>query len=324
MKMSVRIIISLVVVAALLVVGGAWAVSTVISTDTARQAIEKRISDIVGLPVRLAGRTEVRFFPRPYAIFNNLTVVDQSGSLLIDIDRVMGDFALMSIIRSDPTFRSFRFERPTIFVRQDENGMVVWPALNMSDEQAETSGQSAIASDPLTRTQAIIASLPAALGRATIANGTINFISESDEEDRFITQLDGTLAWPRRDGAISLTTTFTWRGRGGQLKLEANSVGDLFSTVGDTLAVDLSIGAASLRFDGEASLEQPRFSRGNIALSFQSGLAVRRWIDQAPTLLAGIENLSIAGSASFTEQRARMDDANITINEHNGIGALEL
>ncbi|MEM1376247.1 MAG: AsmA-like C-terminal region-containing protein, partial [Pseudomonadota bacterium] len=38
----------------------------------------------------------------------------------------------------------------------------------------------------------------------------------------------------------------------------------------------------------------------------------------------GIENLSIAGSASFTEQRARMDDANITINEHNGIGALEL
>ncbi|MEL6919905.1 MAG: AsmA family protein [Pseudomonadota bacterium] len=324
MRTTIRTLIVVIALVALGIGVVMLVLSTGLSTDGARAAIEQRISAIIGLPVRLSGRTEVHFFPAPYATFNDISIVDRDGGVLMQIDRVEGDFDLLSIMRSAPTFLSFRMEKPSIFLKRGSDGLISWPPLERDANRGSATKTPTRITDSIVLVDAIRQSLPPTLGRAQFNNGTINFIGEDGAATRFVSQLTGTIDWPSRDGAISIDARFSWEARPGTLDLDVGSVGALFSSQGNAITAALSLGEASIIFDGEAALAGPRFSTGDLELSFANNLAVRRWIDGAPRMTESIDRLGLSGSVSFTEQRARMDDAEVILNEDSGQGALEL
>lgn len=324
MRKVVRGIILIALACVVLAVGAVFVISTGISTDTARQAIERRMAEITGLPVRLRGRTEVHFFPAPYAVFNDVRIASADGPTTIAIERVEAAFDMVSLFRSIPTFSSFRLVAPDIRFGVDGNGILRWPSVEAVARQGSATEAPPALADNLALSNIIRENLPPTIGRITFEGGTIGFVDQEGNDVRFVSALDGSLNWPRRDGALSVQASFMRSGEDGQFSLSTDSVGDLYAVDGGTLTFAFTLDGTNIDFDGRSAIAEPRFATGALQLEFERAGAISRWVDDAPLLTAGIDTLSLSGQASATANRLRMDDAAIVVNGESGIGAVEL
>ncbi|MEN0002050.1 MAG: AsmA family protein, partial [Pseudomonadota bacterium] len=324
MSKAVRTIIVISLAFVVLGVGALFVISTGISTDTARQAIERRMAEITGLPVRLRGRTEVHFFPAPYAVFNGVRIASSDGPTIITIERVEADFDMVSLFRSIPTFSSFHLFSPDIRFGVDQNGLLRWPSVEAVARQGSATEAPPALADNLALSDIIRENLPPTIGRISFEGGTLGFVDQEGNNVPFVSSLDGSLNWPRRDGALSLQASFEHDGTDGQFSLNTDSVGDLYAVDGGGLTFAFTLDGTRIEFDGRSAIAEPRFATGALLLEFERPGAINRWIDDAPLLTAGIDMLRLSGEASATANRLRMDNATLVVNEESGSGAVEL
>ncbi|MEO1700983.1 MAG: AsmA family protein [Pseudomonadota bacterium] len=305
-------------------VGSVFAVTAGISTDTARQAIERRMGEILGLPIRLRGRTQIHLFPAPYAVFNGVRVSGDANQTTIEIERVEADFDVFSLFRSIPTFSAFRMQAPDITLGIDPNGIVLWPSVETVARQRSATDAPRELVDNLDLASSIREKLPGSIGRISFQGGSISFIDGEGTKSTYLSDLQGELSWPSRDGAMSLQASFSREGTTGQLQISTMSVSDLYSVDGGDLDVDFQFKGASLSFAGRSALERPRYAVGNLDFQLDGALSVGEWISDAPLLTAAVEKLGVSGQVSATENRLRIDKANASINDDIATGAVEL
>ncbi|MEO0543602.1 MAG: AsmA family protein [Pseudomonadota bacterium] len=320
---SVRYIAVLVIVGIVIAIGTVFAVTAGISSDTARQAIEQRMGDILGLPVRLRGRTEVHLFPSPYAVFNGVRISGAENSTTIEVGRVEADFDVLSLFRSIPTFSAFRMDAPDITLGVDDNGIVLWPSVETVAKQGSATEAPPEITDNLDLISTIRKKLPASIGRVSFQGGTIRFADRDGEITTYLTDLEGLLNWPNRDGALTLEASFSRQGADGQISISSASIADLDSVDGGDLSASLQFMGANISFAGQSALARPRYAEGQIDIQLDGALSVSSWIVDAPLLTAGVEQLRVSGPVSATENRLRMDSAEVAINSDAAVGAVE-
>ncbi|MEL6817176.1 MAG: AsmA family protein [Pseudomonadota bacterium] len=321
---SARYFLIFAVVGMIVAIGSVFAITAGISSDTARNAIERRMGEILGLPIRLRGRTEIHLFPAPYAVFNGVRVASEANQTTIEIERVEADFDVLSLFRSIPTFSAFRMQAPRITLGVDDNGIVLWPSIETVARQLSATDAPPELTDNLDLTNSILENLPSSIGRISFIDGSIRFVERDGTETDYLNDLQGILNWPNRDGAFSLQSSFSREQSEGRFDLSSNSVSEIYSVEGGNLNTSLQFNGALISFAGRAALARPRYADGTLDFELDGLRSVNAWIDSAPLLTAGIEKLGVSGEVSATQNRLRIDDADVTINDDIASGAVEL
>ncbi|MEO1749767.1 MAG: hypothetical protein AAFR27_14350, partial [Pseudomonadota bacterium] len=253
-----------------------------------------------------------------------MRVASEANQTTIEIERVEADFDVFSLFRSIPTFSAFRMQEPQITLGIDGTGIVLWPSVETVARQLSATDAPPELVDNLDLTSSILDNLPASIGRISFSGGSIRFVERDGTETDYLSDLQGLLNWPNRDGAFSLQSSFSRDGSEGQFQLSSNSVSQIYSVEGGNVDSSLQFKGALISFDGRAALARPRYAEGELNVELDGLRSVSAWIDNAPLLTAGIEKLGVSGNVSATQSRLRMDNAAVTVNDDIANGAVEL
>lgn len=89
--------------------------------QTATRRMEERLSDTLGLEVRVQGTSELHLFPRPQVVLTEVVVLDKKMEVLL-APRVKAALELLPLLRRQVQMPEVTLEEPVVTLRKQKNG----------------------------------------------------------------------------------------------------------------------------------------------------------------------------------------------------------
>ena len=326
MKMSARnLVIAICVSAALVVVAIAAILPWLVSTDLVRSAIEREMNTFTGRPVSIGGDVSVKLYPVPTAVFDDVTflVRGNESEAILSIENVAADIAPLTLLSRTPRFTDIRLTRPLLRLTRKADGTLNWRdsmgriglAVDMARQRLENEEEPA---------KLLIDEFPADMASVGIVDGTLKIADLSTGNIEEITAITGTINWLDLNGAMTVSSTGSWRNAPFSIEYAAAQplallAGDLSDSV-----FEIQSEMGTLAFNGMLGFYETVFAEGQMELSTPSASALLELFGAKIDAGRAIGALSLTGPINYSNQRIRFEQAALTIEENEGSGALEI
>ncbi|WP_421853892.1 AsmA family protein [Oricola sp.] len=301
---------------------GIWALLPwLVSSEVVRTAIERELSDIAGQTVQVDGRVDIRLYPAPIARLYDLRVpreTDAAGEErpdLLTADMVEVAIPFSSLVMRNPVFSQFRLVRPYLRIALDEraspigrDGRLALAIADIERDDPQAAGQ---------RGSAV------GLGTFTIENGTIEFLDFGEENPEKITELTGTISWPRFAGRMSATLDAIWRGAAFQQSTDIDEAILFFAGRAAQVRTEFTSEVLNYAFDGAMSTGETPFAEGPVSISSPSLSQALNWLQAGIQPGRSIGEISLEGDMRGDNRRIRFDSADMVLQGSAGTGVLE-
>ena len=301
------------------------ALPLIASTRIVRDRIAWEMSAWSGYRVAIDGAPQIKVWPTFRAVLSDVTLskwTDSDQPPVIEAERVEIDLSAMAALQGDIAFTTARLVRPTIRVTRAENGMLLPPL--------PTGGRIVRSIDA---TRGVVSANPANPDIAKLPKdsfGTVEFrdgrivSSSGGKEDEIITSLTGQASWPALDGTGSLSATGIWRGESVSVDLSSPRPLLLFAGGGAPVTGSFKAAPATFSFDGTASMSANAYFDGQAKFSAPSLRRALEWLQANVAPGAAIGAVSVASKVTAATNRIKFENAEITLNNNPGMGALDL
>lgn len=328
-KSLVRLIVVFALVAAVIAGGVVLSLPLLVSTETARTAIERELSAFFGTRARLDGATDIRLFPRPQAILENVTIAGNGpgAPALLTAETMTVDIRRGGSLLGQPSFSGYRLVRPHLRVTQNSDGQIDWsyfggqlgqmvralaPAQAVND--ADTADRSLPhATDELGR-----------LGQVVVENGRITIADGHGAASEELSSIDMTLNWPEFAAAMTVSGDAIWRGAQLAVQGRLEAPEGISTGSGSPLTFSVRSEVANLSFQGSASLAQPLFAEGAVEFETPSMRTLLGVLQTDVPPGSALGSVGLTGPVRLAQRRMVFEGVAIEVDGNVGTGALEL
>lgn len=275
-------------VAALLVIAtlaaARLAAPYLVSTAIVRSALASAMARWTGHDVVIASIPALSFWPNPEVTLMGVTVTRNDGDARIvlgQIDAIQARFSLLSAMKGQPDFKSFRLLRPQIRIERDADGHLDWANEGLLSDAVRAATQ-----DPEGR-QSLPGAFDAEIGSVEVIDGEITLVDGRDGHEVVLGEVDARLDWPRLAAPLSGTASMALFGE--TLTAEFATPSPLLLIRGETANVtaEASLAAASGKFEGAISLTEGLVGDSDVELAVSDVPAIAKL---AGLRLAGTES----------------------------------
>lgn len=306
-----KFLLRLFVAMAVLALALRLAAPLLISSERLEREIKSKLSNWTDSEVNFAGTPRFSFWPQPQISLNDFKVRRVSsagdGDATLTADRVSFDFSLIGSIIGFPDLGDIELVRPVLDLRRNDEG-----ALN----RGSTEVVSALAEND--------DDVASSLGVVTIQDGTVAVDDLRRGEHYQITDINGQIAWPELSSSLDISLEGVINGGMASWEFSTDEPSALLN--GENVAVHTSFSSDPLtvEFDGSANLSANAYANGKIKLETPSVAHLLSWrgADYDPAEELG--NVLMEASVTATGHSARFDNVNLSVQEAQARGSLEL
>jgi AsmA protein len=307
MKMTLRrawVVIAVVLAAAALI---PWTFSDALIRDPVIAQIKAQ----TGLDAAPLGRATIALLPRPRVTFDDVTIRDKDGALVVEARSIRGNLKLTSLLRGQVELKSIVLDTPTVFIDLDarpfDRGGAIARALHAKPGSSE-----AVAADE--------ASLPT----LAIRSGLVRLKSNSRDVETLLQDVDADLDWQKIGSPMMLTGSAVWRGEGARLDSVIGTPAALLR--GEQSTATLRLHGRSLDLDADGSISgSPRVQfEGTIKADTPSLQKIGRMAGVSIPLPGALGHASIEGDAAVTGANLDLTNAKIGLDGNAFGGSLAM
>lgn len=256
-----------------------------VSTTIVRSALASAMARWTGHEVVIASIPALSFWPNPEVTLMGVTVTRNDGDARIvlgEIDAIQARFSLLSAMKGQPDFKSFRLLRPQIRIERDADGHLDWANEGMLSDAVRAATQAPDGS------QSLINAFDAEIGSVEVIDGEITLVDGRGGHEVVLSEVDARLDWPRLAAPLSGTASMALFGE--TVTAEFATPSPLLLIRGETapLTAEASLAAASGKYEGAISLTE-----GLVGPS-----AVELTVSDVPAL-AKVTGIRVAGIESW-------------------------
>lgn len=313
----------IIVVAAIAVIVVA-ALPWIASTRLVRDRIALEMSALSGYRVELANAPEVHIWPTFRAVLNDVSLSDWDDPgrrPVLDAESVELELSPIAALQGNVRIASARLVRPVLYVREvaPDRYAPVAPRFGRV-RQAIDGARVLVEANPQNPDSSALAD--DSLGTIEFSDGQI--VDLGGQSAAMLTGLAGAIEWSELDDAASLSVTGVWRGENFSLDASSGRPLILFAGGSAPLSFNLRAAPASGSFEGVANLSGASYLNGQLSFSSPSLRRMLEWsrTDVPPGASSG--SIAVSGRISGTENRFKLDNAEITLDGNGGRGVLEL
>lgn len=301
------------------------ALPLVASTQIVRDRIAQQMSVWSGYRVQLREAPEIQVWPSFQAVLHNASFSEwgnDEAAPIVESERIDVNLSALAALRGDVVFTSVRLIRPVMRV-SDADGPLPLPTAPIGGRlmHAVNAARDLLAQNP---DNPDTASLPAdPFGTVDIQDGRL-VRSAAGGDREIVTGLTATVSWPALNRPASLTANGIWHGE--TVQVDANIAEPLMLLADGTGPLNASLKAAPVNaaFDGVANISENSFIKGDLKLSSPSIKRMLEWTHSRFAPGEAIGSLDLAGKVAGNNQRLKLDEANIKLNDNPGVGALDM
>lgn len=319
-----RLLISLCLLA-LCIAGAAFALPSIMSSQTVRQEVAAQISQLTGRAVTLRGDQALKVFPNLSVELSDVVIegdVPGTENALIVTETLRGGVRALPLLLGRIELSSFELTRPTIRLLRTADGLSNW-RLQGSDLVS--------ALGPDRPDQSVASGLQ--LGRFRITDGTLHYIDEPRGIAETVSSANLLLTWPTSSTRAAISGSAIWRGEAVELSASLAQPAAL-AQPGSTSGVVLSLAGAPLRLqfdgtvspghDGEAPL--PWQASGGLSLSTPSLRRAASWLASEVEAGATFGAFRLDAAMNLVGTSIDLTDMQMTLdgNEAEGVLTLDL
>lgn len=314
MNRPARIVLGVVVLLAL--AGGlVWAsLPFLVSTDAVRQAIERELGRVAGMPVGIGGPADVRLFPRPVASFSDVSFgTGADGTPLLTAETLEVELRGRSVLGGRPEITAFHLVRPHFRPTTNMDGSIDWErSAGRIGRLLSTLAEGRPVPGPAAR-----------LGTIRITNGMVT-VGGSADQTADVTALNATLSWPMLDAPLSASGDFIWRGTSQSFRGELRAPVDFVAGRPGPVRIDIKSDTANLAFSGSANAGPSRFADGELTFNTSSMRSVLGLFGSDILPGQALGKVSLSGPVKLSKNRLRFEKLAIDVDGNAGVGVLEL
>ena len=296
------------------------AVPFVASNQIVKDRIALEMSAWSGLQVSIGATPHIEIWPGLRAILTNVTL-SAGARPVINAERVEIDLNALAALSGDLAFSTARFIRPTLYAEKAASGAYL-PALSGGGRIARSveRARAVVEQNRVEPDKKLLPSDP--FGTVEFSDGRIVSVS-SGAEAELVTKLAGKVSWPALNSSGTVNATGTWRGE--EVAIDIASREPLLLFGGGTASLSLALRSepATFSFDGTINLMDAFFD-GNAKLAAPSLRRMLEWSDADISTGSAIGAVSVESSVSGNAQRVKFEDAKIALDDHPGMGVLDL
>lgn len=308
----------------------AWAtLPYFLSTDVARAAIEKRLSQLFAQPVHLNGPTELRLTPRPRVVLNDLRVAKSADAEppFIRATQLQADINVAALIGGDIAFGAFRLIEPVFSVAVARNGRWEWPveALIRSRMSAPDMPTDAV-EIARKRKEIMFSAMPKNLGIVDIVDGMLELTGNAhgSQLPTSIENMNAKLRWPSRDSRLAIAGSAQMRGEDINFSLTIASMRALMSPEATQVDFNLQSRPVNVRFSGISSSYDPVFADGEMAFTSPSVQELVTWLGINAEPGRSLGAVTLSGPMAFKAGRSQFAKLALNVDGSQGTGVLEI
>ncbi len=193
-----------------LALGAAFAAPQYVDWDDYRGAFEEEASRVLGRPIRVGGKVDLRLLPTPYVRFERFRVADQDGHFgrpLFKADVLKMWVSVVPLFRGVIEAKQIQISRPRLRLVFDENGQGNWRGLGQS---TAPTGEGLAAG---------LIPGKVALQNVIIKSGLLTIYGPGDRELFKLTSVDGALSAPSLSGPFQFKGDVRYGGRRRDIKI---------------------------------------------------------------------------------------------------------
>ncbi|MCY6382347.1 AsmA family protein [Hoeflea prorocentri] len=316
---------AIVVVAGIVAAVSGIALPFVISTDLVRDRLERDISDWTGHEFELLDNPQIGFWPVPRIELNRISVSSKQfpdAEPIVFADELKADFSIFSALRGRPSFSNFVLVRPVFTVEKFPEGITSW---NSPSGRIAEGIDSAVAHADAGDDASKLPPIPAyRLGEVTVENGAFNWIDRTNGDSERITAINGTVSWPRLNGAARADVRGIYRGEAASLSVTSNQPLRLLAGRTANFTIDLKAAPLNVNFQGDANLSKNPFALGAVAVQSPSMRQALEWVGTEIKPGEAIGEMSLEADLQLQNDRAMLDKLIVELEGNQGIGILDI
>lgn len=296
----------------------------VASTRIVRDRIAFEMGAWSGYRVTIEGTPRIVIWPKFRAVLSDVNMSEwmrPDGPPVIRADSVEVDLSAMAALRGDIVFSATRLIRPTLRVESTAKGLFMPPS--SSGGRIARSIETARTLVAVNSTNPDTSKLPSdPFGTVELKDGRI--ITTVDGKDaEILTSLNGKANWQALNGEAQLSAGGIWHGE--SVSVDIASARPLLLFAGGAAPVTFSFKAppAAFSFDGTAGLAQNAYLDGMVKFSAPSLRRVLEWSQASMAPGAPSGPVSVSSRVTAGAGRVKFDNAEISLNNNPGTGALD-
>jgi AsmA protein len=310
----------------LVLAGVAFALPSIMSSQTVRQEVAEQISQLTGRAVTLRGDQALKVFPNLSVELSDVVIAgDLPGTenALIITETLRGGVRALPLLLGRIELSTFELTRPTIRLLRTADGQSNW-RLQGSDLVSALGPDQSTASG-------------VQLGRFRITDGTLHFNDEQNGITETVTSADMELTWPTSSTRAAISGSAIWRGEAVELSVSLAQPAAL-AQPGSTSGVVLSIAGAPMRlqFDGTVSpgslstnegvTPVPWQASGSVAVSTPSLRRAASWLTSEVEAGATFGAFRLDADMNMLDTTIDLTDLQLSLdgNEAEGVLTLDL
>ena len=281
-----------------------------VSDTLLREPMIAQIKAQIGLQTEAAGRVTIAILPRPRLKFEDVTIRDKAGALVLEARAVKGDLRLLSLLSGRLELKSLSFDTPTLFV-------------DMDGHPFEQGGAIARALQTVAGSPAASEADRARLASVTISSGLIRLKSKAHGFETLVQDVNATLDWQRLGDPALLSGNAVWRGQPADFDVAIARPAALLR--GEQSGATLRLrGVADIDASGLLSGSPRTQFEGTMTAATTSLRQIARITDMMIPLPGPLGNASISGDVSATGPKFLFTNAKMDLDDNSFEGSLAL
>lgn len=327
-----------VVVLLVLIVAAIVIIPAMVPKETYIAQISKLAEEQTGRRFEIKGDVSVSLFPNLNLTAEQVVLGNAPGAKNADmatLDALVLDLKLMPLLSGEVAVDRFTLVKPVIHLEVDKKGKPNW---EFTPKAASTDGnkQPEKAADSAPATSADKGSddggkdtasqdLKINLGEISLEDGEITYTDHKAGTSENVKDLDIDLSLPDLDSPLAIDGALTWKGERLNLDLNTGVLSALLAGKPTKLVVKLDSGPVDLSLDGQLTLADQIALNGDVDLDVPDIRALAAWAaDPLPEDVGGkgLRNLAISGRLGFNGKKVSFDDAELTLDDIKGKGAV--
>lgn len=306
----------------LLTIAGAGVVAAstlMLGAATARSSIEAQLSALTGLPVLVAGPSELKLLPRTQISLVNVRVGARSSDsdAVMEIDGVVADLDLWAALWGTAAIERLTLIRPELL---SADGFLEGARQNGADTAAAAMDEHGF--NPLARYVSAFLSRFGSLRSVEIRDGV--FRMAPGPASPGVSNANLRITWPSKTSSARMAGSYVWNGQPTEVRALIASPVDFLAGARSAVDIDLVSPPLTASFDGEATIGGIGQFSGALSVSTPSLTHAIRWLGDARAVLPEIGPLAVEANLDGDERRLNFRDAKVEVDGFAGLGGLEM
>lgn len=327
---SLRLVLTIIVLAFAALVAGIFALPSIVSTDAIRVRLAQELSAWTGYSVELRQPPQLTVFPVFQASLSGVTLskVGESGKApFMTADRIDVELSPIDALLGHISFSETRLIHPRFRLNEPVTDLpqLLTAAANSQGRlgQVIREAKALVASNPSDPKVDQLVSQP--FGRIVIENGSLAYRRFGSPLEEQVTDINGTLDWPQTSSPASFQGRANWRGEAAEINFTANQPLILLAGGLSNLTASITSKPLTLTFDGKANISQSMFFEGALTAKSPSLSDTMRWagrpVSGESSLIGAVE---LAANMTLTPARAKFSDVTLTTDKQSATGVIEI